>query len=70
VDDAEDGYRVWYYATGATEHLLAHKRGPDDEKILYGQDAADSFRSVTQEGQPLTPIMFPEQYYRFQDGDD
>jgi len=70
VVGGENGYHVWYYTRGAINPPIAHKRAADEEELLYGQEAADLFRSVTQEGQSLTPIMFPKQYYRFEDGED
>jgi len=70
VVDNEDSYQVWYYATGVTHPLVAYQRAPGDTESVWGPAVADAFDTVVWRGRPLTPIMFPEQYYRFQDGED
>jgi len=65
VVDTEDGYSVRYFARPG---LSVHEWAPEDDQVLSESQAVESFQTAVKEGQPLIPIMFPEQYYRFQDG--
>jgi len=75
VVNTDDGYCVWYFVSLAPVYrddpLFVYQQTPDDMKSLSGDEVVAAFRALAaQGGQPLIPVMFPEQYYRFQDGGD